>query len=120
MQEASIKAWRNLRQHRGEVGSLRPWFLSIVANECRMTRRRPWWSVVATGSDRLVERGKLLYPLAWASDRRWFPITERMADGRQLLRPSRCSMGAGAEPVGLSRWRFLPPPGLRRLGSPRG
>jgi len=46
VQEASIKAWRKLRQLRGEVGSLRSWFLSIVANECRMARRQRWWSVV--------------------------------------------------------------------------
>src|SRR5712691_5130289 len=46
VQEGSIKAWRKLRQLRGDAGSLRPWFLSIVANECRMTRRRHWWSVV--------------------------------------------------------------------------
>src|SRR4029077_11099805 len=46
VQEASIKAWRKLRQLRGEAGSLRPWFLSIVANECRMARRQRWWSVL--------------------------------------------------------------------------
>src|SRR5712664_1076543 len=46
VQEASVKAWRNLRQLRGDVESLRPWFLSIVANECRMARRKRWWSVV--------------------------------------------------------------------------
>ena len=46
VQEASIKAWRKLRQLRGDVGSLRAWFLSIVANECRMARRQHWWSVV--------------------------------------------------------------------------
>ena len=46
VQEASIKAWRKLRQLRGDQGSLRPWFLSIVANECRMARRQRWWSVV--------------------------------------------------------------------------
>ena len=46
VQEASVKAWRKLRQLRGEVGSLRSWFLSIVANECRMARRQRWWSVV--------------------------------------------------------------------------
>ena len=46
VQEASIKAWRKLGQLRGDVGSLRPWFLSIVANESRMTRRTRWWSVV--------------------------------------------------------------------------
>src|ERR1700686_5004277 len=44
-QEASIKAWRKLGQLRGDVGSLRSWFLSIVANECRMVRRQRWWSV---------------------------------------------------------------------------
>jgi RNA polymerase sigma-70 factor (ECF subfamily) len=46
VQEASIKAWRKLRQLRGDVSSLRPWFLSIVANECRMARRQRWWSVL--------------------------------------------------------------------------
>jgi RNA polymerase sigma-70 factor, ECF subfamily len=46
VQEASIKAWRKLGQLRGDLGSLRPWFLSIVANECRMVRRQRWWTVV--------------------------------------------------------------------------
>jgi RNA polymerase sigma-70 factor (ECF subfamily) len=46
VQEASIKAWRKLRQLRGDLEALRPWFLSIVANECRMARRGRWWSVV--------------------------------------------------------------------------
>ncbi|HET6311112.1 MAG TPA: RNA polymerase sigma factor [Candidatus Nitrosotalea sp.] len=46
VQEASIKAWRKLRQLHGDVNSLRPWFLSIVANECRMARRQRWWSVL--------------------------------------------------------------------------
>src|SRR5712664_4952621 len=46
VQEASVKAWRKLRQLRGDVTSLRPWFLSIVANECRMARRQRWWSVL--------------------------------------------------------------------------
>jgi RNA polymerase sigma-70 factor (ECF subfamily) len=46
VQEASIKAWRKLKQLRGDIGSLRPWFLSIVANECRMAKRTRWWGVV--------------------------------------------------------------------------
>jgi RNA polymerase sigma-70 factor (ECF subfamily) len=46
VQEASIKAWRKLSQLRGDVQSLRPWFLSIVANEARMTRRTRWWGVL--------------------------------------------------------------------------
>jgi RNA polymerase sigma-70 factor (ECF subfamily) len=46
VQEASIKAWRKLRQLRGDLKSLRPWFLSIVANECRMAKRQRWWLVL--------------------------------------------------------------------------
>jgi RNA polymerase sigma-70 factor, ECF subfamily len=46
VQEAAVKAWRKLRQLRGDAGSLRAWFLSIVANECRMTRRARWFSVL--------------------------------------------------------------------------
>ncbi|HEY2598070.1 MAG TPA: RNA polymerase sigma factor [Candidatus Dormibacteraeota bacterium] len=46
VQEASIKAWRKFGQLRGDATSLRSWFLSIVANECRMFRRQRWWSVV--------------------------------------------------------------------------
>src|SRR2546425_9960131 len=46
VQEASIKAWRKFRQLRGDERSLRSWFLSIVANECRMTRRARWFSVL--------------------------------------------------------------------------
>lgn len=46
VQEASVKAWRKLRQLRGDATSLRPWFLSIVANECRMARRTRWWTVI--------------------------------------------------------------------------
>src|SRR5439155_11942674 len=46
VQEGSVKAWRKLGQLRGDATSLRPWFLSIVANECRMARRTRWWSVI--------------------------------------------------------------------------
>jgi len=46
VQEGAVKAWRKLRQFRGEAPALRPWFLSIVANECRMLRRGRWWSVL--------------------------------------------------------------------------
>src|SRR5712664_4652929 len=46
VQEAAVKAWRNLGLLRGDENSLRAWLLSIVANECRVTRRRRWWSVV--------------------------------------------------------------------------
>src|SRR6184192_891926 len=31
---------------RPDLGTARPWFLAIVANECRMARRQRWWSVL--------------------------------------------------------------------------
>jgi RNA polymerase sigma-70 factor (ECF subfamily) len=45
VQEAAFKAWRKLNQlHEGKPA--RPWFLTIVANQCRSERRRRWWSVI--------------------------------------------------------------------------
>lgn len=49
VQEAAVKAWRKIGQLRGDAASLRPWFLAIVANECRMLRRTRWWSVLKFG-----------------------------------------------------------------------
>jgi RNA polymerase sigma-70 factor (ECF subfamily) len=46
VQEASLKAWRKLNQLRDGRASARPWFLAIVANQCRSERRRHWWSVI--------------------------------------------------------------------------
>ena len=45
VQEAAFKAWRRIRQLH-DSGSARAWFLAIVANQCRSTRRARWWSVV--------------------------------------------------------------------------
>jgi RNA polymerase sigma-70 factor (ECF subfamily) len=45
VQEAAFKAWRRLGNLR-EGSSLRPWFLGIVANQCRTVSRSRWWSVV--------------------------------------------------------------------------
>jgi RNA polymerase sigma-70 factor (ECF subfamily) len=45
VQEAALKAWRRLGNLR--LGApFRPWFLGIVANECRKARTRRWWSVL--------------------------------------------------------------------------
>src|SRR2546430_7243037 len=46
VQEAAVKAWRKQDQLRGVPASFRSWFLSIVANECRMARRNRWWGVI--------------------------------------------------------------------------
>jgi RNA polymerase sigma factor (sigma-70 family) len=45
VQEAAFKAWRKLR-HLRDGSEMRPWFLGIVANECRSLRRSRWSSVV--------------------------------------------------------------------------
>ena len=50
VQEAAVKAWRKLNQLR-EGSEMRPWFLGIVANECRATRRGRWWGVLKTGAE---------------------------------------------------------------------
>jgi RNA polymerase sigma-70 factor (ECF subfamily) len=46
VQEAALKAWRSVRRLRPDTQSLRPWFLTIVANQCRSMRRSPWWRVL--------------------------------------------------------------------------
>lgn len=45
VQEAAFKAWRKLR-HVRNGSEMRPWFLGIVANECRSVRRSRWSSVL--------------------------------------------------------------------------
>jgi len=44
VQEAAIKAWRSIGRLR-EPAQACSWFLSIVANQCRSTMRRHWWSL---------------------------------------------------------------------------
>jgi RNA polymerase sigma-70 factor (ECF subfamily) len=46
VQEMALKGWRHRHRIRPELGTVRPWFLAIVANECRMARRQRWWSVL--------------------------------------------------------------------------
>ena len=45
VQEAAVKAWRKLGSFRPGA-DFKPWFLAIVANQCRMVRRTSWWSVL--------------------------------------------------------------------------
>src|SRR5689334_10471211 len=45
VQEAAVRAWRKLDNLR-EGTEMRPWFLGIVANQCRNTTRGRWWSVL--------------------------------------------------------------------------
>jgi RNA polymerase sigma factor (sigma-70 family) len=41
VQEAAVRAWRKLKNLRDGT-SIRPWFLEIVANQCREMRRGHW------------------------------------------------------------------------------
>jgi len=45
VQEAAFRAWQKVDQLR-DPADMRPWFLTIVANQCRTLRRSRWWSVV--------------------------------------------------------------------------
>lgn len=94
VQEASLKAWRKLHQIRADA-EMKPWFLGIVANECREVRRGRWWSVLkqpdpempsTPGGDsttvhadlrhairRLKHRRRLLLVLHWYLD---LPVAE--------------------------------------------
>jgi RNA polymerase sigma-70 factor (ECF subfamily) len=48
VQEASLTAWRKLSGMR-DRGRVRPWFLGIVVNECRNSRRLKWVAGVNLG-----------------------------------------------------------------------
>jgi RNA polymerase sigma factor (sigma-70 family) len=45
VQSALLNAWRHFGQFRRN-SELKPWLLTIVANECRRQRRNRWWSVI--------------------------------------------------------------------------
>jgi RNA polymerase sigma-70 factor, ECF subfamily len=48
VQEASFTAWRKIGRMQDQ-GRLRPWFLGVVANKCRNSRRNRWTSGVSLG-----------------------------------------------------------------------
>src|SRR3981081_2321335 len=46
VQEAAMRAWRHAPRLREDTRTLRPWFLTVVVNQCRSMRRAPWWSAI--------------------------------------------------------------------------
>ena len=58
VQEAALKAWKAVATLRAEHGDVRPWFLTIVANECRSVRRRRWWHLPGGGGQREEATGQ--------------------------------------------------------------
>jgi RNA polymerase sigma-70 factor, ECF subfamily len=53
VQEASVRAWRKLSRLR-PGNPLRPWFLGIVANQCRDQMRARWWQVIRMPQPRVT------------------------------------------------------------------
>lgn len=56
VQEATIKAWRNLHQLK-DATVARSWFFTIVANQCRSVRRGRWWNVVKLAAPEQAKPG---------------------------------------------------------------
>ena len=44
-QEAALRAWRRMKNLRPQ-SSFHPWFMGIVANQCREVRRGRWWRMI--------------------------------------------------------------------------
>lgn len=55
VQDACVRAWRR-RANRQNGIDLRPWFLAIVANQCREALRGRWWQVVRTAEPVVASR----------------------------------------------------------------
>jgi RNA polymerase sigma-70 factor (ECF subfamily) len=45
VQEAALNAWRAFATFRDQGSGMQPWFLTIVANQCRARMRAHWWQV---------------------------------------------------------------------------
>ena len=73
VQEAAVSAWRHLLEL-DPRSSPRAWFLKIVANQCRDTRRGRWWRVIRT--DALPDRPA---PDHSARVAEWVDLDEAMA-----------------------------------------
>lgn len=63
VQEAAFKTWHKLHRLR-DGADLRPWFLAIVANECRSVRRGRWWQVLR--SDAVAPHSAAATEARWA------------------------------------------------------
>jgi RNA polymerase sigma-70 factor (ECF subfamily) len=50
VQEASLKSWRAAKNLREGTSRFRPWFLTVVANECRSRRRGRWFRTLRVAS----------------------------------------------------------------------
>jgi RNA polymerase sigma factor (sigma-70 family) len=99
VQEAIFKAWRARDRVRPD-SNLKPWFLKIVANECRQQRRRRWWSV--------VKRDEVPVPAApdpadgWANAADLRGALRRLAHEQRLILVLRYYLDLPLEDVGMA------------------
>ena len=109
VQESAFKAWRKLHQLR-EGKPARPWFLAIVANQCRSERRRRWWSVVRVaeveGNAKRPDEGASAASLDIDRELAKLPREDRLALFLFLPRPSD---GGGRRRAGRERRRRQDP-----------
>ena len=105
VQEAIFKAWRARGRVRPDV-DLKPWFLKIVANECRQRVRRRWWSVTKQDEVPVQVVGDPVAGWAEASDLR--EALRRLPHDQRLVLVLRYYLDLPLEEVG------------RALGIPEG
>lgn len=51
VQQAALDAWRSFDRFHDQGRGMGPWFLTIVANQCRSRLRTPWWRRVRLAAD---------------------------------------------------------------------
>lgn len=57
VQQAALDAWRGFGRFRDTGRGMSPWFLTIVANQCRSRLRAPWWRRVGLAGDEPLALG---------------------------------------------------------------
>ncbi|HCG01395.1 MAG TPA: hypothetical protein DEV93_12720 [Chloroflexi bacterium] len=53
VQEAALKSWRATKKLREATPRFRPWFLTVVANECRSRRRGRWFRTLRVAEPKI-------------------------------------------------------------------
>jgi RNA polymerase sigma-70 factor (ECF subfamily) len=54
-QESALRGWRRLKNLRNGT-PFQPWFIGIVANQCREIRRARWWRVIRLAEPRVTQQ----------------------------------------------------------------
>jgi RNA polymerase sigma-70 factor (ECF subfamily) len=68
VQEAALKSWRAAKKLREETSRFRPWFFTIVANECRSRRRGRWFRTLRLAELKISTFGDVADAAAGSAD----------------------------------------------------